>query len=205
MGLAESVQSHCKYCNKPTVMLDLTEWHSVSHSRDWALERRWLHIQEKVWRPTTDPPLGRTSSNTYRPVPFGVCNIKRVAVEVGGKQERRKSCKGEFIITGNVMAWMTGNQTSSKGSLHSCSAWRIFWEALGVQNFRDDISMHQRRQAVSNLGACWPQEAKRRYDKKLSGAWLRTGPALQHDSLLLLTAPANTGSIAHRFLTESFF
>ena len=108
------------------------------------------------------PLLGCTSSNTYHPIPFSVCNIKCVAVEVGRKQERRKSCKGEFVITGSVMDWATDNQTGSKGSLNSYSIWRIFWEVLGLQNFLDDISMHQRRQTVSNLGACWPQEVKQR-------------------------------------------
>lgn len=108
------------------------------------------------------PLLGCTSSNTYRPIPFGVRNIKCVALEVGGKQERRKSCKREFIITGHVPDGMTDNQTGSKGSLNSYSIWRTFQEVLGLQNFLEDISLHQRNQTVRNLGACWPQEVKHR-------------------------------------------
>lgn len=55
MGLAESMQSHWKHCTKLTVIVGLTEWHTASHSRDWALDRSWLHVQKKGWRPTTDP------------------------------------------------------------------------------------------------------------------------------------------------------
>lgn len=77
-----------------------------------------------------------------------------MALEIGGKQERRKSCKGEFIVTGDVTDQMMDNQTGSKGSLNSYSVWRIFREVLGLRNFLGDVGMHQRRLMVSDLGAC---------------------------------------------------
>lgn len=67
-------------------------------------------------------PFGHTGSRTHRPVLLCVGNVKCVAVEVGGEQERRKSWKEKFI-TGGIMDCMTTSAWEGK-VLNSCSMWR---------------------------------------------------------------------------------
>lgn len=67
-------------------------------------------------------PFGHTGSRTHRPVLLGVGNVKCVAVEVGGEQERRKSWKEKFI-TGGIMDCMTTSAWEGR-VLNSCSMWR---------------------------------------------------------------------------------